>query len=77
MQGATTLLSYFHYAHQGHAPFSNPELDRMQQWTDEQKAHIRDVRLMVQQIGDCVQDPAQEFFWTSQLYRPDWRPVVF
>ena len=26
--------------------------------------------------GDCVQEPAREMFWTSQLMHGGWRPVV-
>ena len=77
MQGATTLLTCFHYAHQGYAPFSNPELVNTKNWTEEQKQYLRDSRRMLQQIrGDHVDDPAKELFWTSQLHTPNWRPVV-
>jgi hypothetical protein len=77
MQGATTLLTCFHYAHQGYAPFSNPELEHTQQWPEKQKAYLQDIRPMLQRIqGNHVHDPAKELFWTSQLHKPDWRPIV-
>jgi len=77
MQGATTLLTCFHYAHQGYAPFTNPELVNTENWTEEQKRYLQDVRPLLQEIrGDHVHDPAKELFWTSQLHKPDWRPVV-
>lgn len=76
-QGATTLLTCFHYAHQGYAPFSNLELEHTQGWTVEQKEYLRDIRVMLHRVrGDHVQDPARELFWTSQLHKPDWRPVL-
>jgi hypothetical protein len=76
-QGATTLLTCFHYAHRGYAPFSNPELEQTQPWTEEQKAFLRGIRPVLQRMsGDHAHDPAKELFWTSQLHKPDWRPVV-
>lgn len=76
-QGATTLLTCFHYAHQGYAPFTNIDLEKTQQWPAEQKEYLHDTRPLLQGIrGDHVHDPAKELFWTSQLHRPDWRPVV-
>jgi hypothetical protein len=76
-QGATTLLTCFHYAHQGYAPFSNPELERTQHWTEAEKNYIRVIRPMLQHLrGDHVLDPARELFWTSQLHKADWRPVI-
>ncbi|KAE9378490.1 hypothetical protein N431DRAFT_435586 [Stipitochalara longipes BDJ] len=77
MAGATTLLTVFHYAHQGYAPFSQPELDETQNWPDEMKDYLGEVRPLVKDVGgDCVQDPAREMFWTSQLMSGGWRPVV-
>ena len=77
MQGATTLLTCFHYAHQGYAPFSDPKWEQTQRWTPAQKEYLQGVRPMVQRMrGDHVHDPAKELFWTSQLHRPDWRPVL-
>jgi hypothetical protein len=77
MGGATTLLTCFHYAHQGYAPFSQPELEATQNWTEETKRYLREVRPLVQGVGgDCVQEPAREMFWTSQLMNGGWRPVV-
>jgi len=76
-QGATTLLTCFHYAHQGYAPFSNSELENTQPWTEEQKGFLREIRPMLQRMRwDHAHDPAKELFWTSQLHKPDWRPVV-
>jgi len=76
MQGATTLLTCFHYAHQGYEPFSNLELEKTGSWTEEQKGYIKDIRGMLGEIGgDHVHDPAKELFWTSQLHKPDWRPI--
>ncbi|KAG4442197.1 hypothetical protein IFR05_002307 [Cadophora sp. M221] len=76
-QGATTLLTCFHYAHQGYAPFANLDLERSQNWPEEQRAYLHDTRPLLQGIrGDHVHDPAKELFWTSQLHRPDWRPIV-
>lgn len=77
MGGATTLLTCFHYAHQGYAPFSQPELEATQNWTEETKVYLREVRPLMQGVGgDCVQEPAREMFWTSQLMHGGWRPVV-
>ncbi|KAL2075194.1 hypothetical protein VTL71DRAFT_136 [Oculimacula yallundae] len=76
-QGATTLLTCFHYAHQGYAPFTNLDLERTERWPEKQKEYLRDARPLLQSVrGDHVQDPAKELFWTSQLHRSDWRPVV-
>lgn len=77
MVGATTLLTCFHYAHQGYAPFSNPELEETQDWSDEMKGYLRNVRGLLGGIGgDCVVEPSRELFWTSQLMSGGWRPVV-
>lgn len=77
MQGATTLLTCFHYAHQGYAPFTNLELEHTQNWAEEQKTYLRDIRPMLQQVrGYHVHDPSRELFWTSQLHKADWKPVA-
>ncbi|KAG0645688.1 hypothetical protein D0Z07_8715 [Hyphodiscus hymeniophilus] len=76
-QGATTLLTCFHYAHQGYAPFSNPELENKQNWTNVEEGYLSTIRPLLNGLrGDHVNDPAKELFWTSQLHKPDWRPVV-
>ncbi|KAI9049136.1 hypothetical protein LZ554_006984 [Drepanopeziza brunnea f. sp. 'monogermtubi'] len=76
-QGATTLLTCFHYAHQGYAPFSEPQLECTQRFPEVQREYLRGARPLLKMIrGDHVSDPAKELFWTSQLHRPDWRPVV-
>jgi len=77
MQGATSLLTCFHYAHQGFAPFTNPVLEHTQKFSAEQKEYLADIRPKLQLVrGDHVQDPSKELFWTSQLHTPNWRPVV-
>lgn len=77
MNGANTLLTCFHYAHQGYAPFTNLELEQTEQWTQEQKSYLEEVRPLLKGIGgEFVQDPSNDLFWTSQLHKPDWRPVV-
>lgn len=76
-QGATTLLTCFHYAHQGYAPFSNEDLEHTQNWTESEKDYLHVIRPLLQNVrGDHVNDPAKELFWTSQLHKPDWRPIV-
>ncbi|KAG9239332.1 hypothetical protein BJ875DRAFT_479458 [Amylocarpus encephaloides] len=77
MQGATTLLTCFHYAHQGYTPFTNPRLEETQSWTTRQADYLGDMRRLLGTVhGDYTQDPARELFWTGQLHKPDWRPVV-
>jgi hypothetical protein len=79
MTGATTLLTCFHYAHQGYAPFTNPELEETQDWSVEMKGYLKEVRRLLAEgevSGDCVVEPAKELFWTSQLMSGGWRPVV-
>ncbi|EPE32059.1 hypothetical protein GLAREA_12141 [Glarea lozoyensis ATCC 20868] len=77
MQGATTLLTCFHYAHQGYAPFSDPKMEESQSWNSRQKGYLADMRsLLATTHGDYTKDPSRELFWTSQLHRPNWRPLV-
>lgn len=77
MTGATTLLTCFHYAHQGYAPFSQPELEKTQDWSQEMRNYLAETRPLVKEVGgDCVQDPGREMFWTSQLMNGGWRPIV-
>ena len=80
VHGANTLLTYFHHAHQGYAPFSEPwsDVERCSDLNQEQKSYVKEFRALLEQLrGDYVHNPAKEMFWTSQLFRPEWRPVVF
>jgi hypothetical protein len=77
MHGATTLLTCFHYAHQGYAPFTDPKIEETQSWSSRQSEYLKSMRdLLAKSHGDYTQDPSRELFWTSQLHRPNWRPVV-
>jgi hypothetical protein len=79
MGGATTLLTCFHYAHQGYTPFTDPGLEETQDWSQEMRTYLREVRALLKEGevgGDCVVEPSRELFWTSQLMSGGWRPVV-
>lgn len=77
MSGATTLLTCFHYAHQGFAPFSMPDLEETQKFAKDEREYLGDIRPKLKLVGgEHVQDPAKELFWTSQLHTPNWRPLV-
>lgn len=78
VHGANTLLTYFHHAHQGYAPFCETwSVEQCPDLSQEQKSYVKEFRSLLQQLrGDYVHNPAKELFWTSQLFKPEWRPVV-
>ena len=78
-QGANTLLKFFHQAHQGYAAHSEPwsSISEMADLGDEQKEYLKSVRNLTKGLrGEHMDNPAREFFWTSQLFDPSWHPVL-
>lgn len=46
-------------------------------WTEAQKQYVRVMRDLLKEMkGECVLDPRNEGFWTSQLGMSHWRPIV-
>src|SRR5437764_2866859 len=73
VHGANTLLTYFHHAHHGYAPFCEPwpSVEQASDLSQEQKVYVKEFRSLLQQLrGDYVHNPAKELFWTSQLFKP-------
>ena len=79
VHGAQTLLTYYHKAHQGYAPFLQPweSIESSDRLAEKHKPYLKKLRSLIGQLpGNHVHSPAQELFWTSQLFQSDWRPVT-